>query len=73
MFKQVVQYFCCFEQVEVEKFRRAGYRQGQSPADALLSCWGQKNCTVIDLFKLLWKMKHHQVSYLELLQLQLAQ
>ena len=56
-------FLCLFIiQIDMDKFRRAGFRQGESPADALLLSWGQKNHSVAELFKLLFKMKHYQVK-----------
>ena len=46
---------------KIEKFSRAVYLPGGSPADALLADWGKGNRTVVELFKHLAHMKHYQV------------
>lgn len=46
---------------DLERFQRAVYRPGDSPADALLTHWGQKNHTVNELFKHLYAMNLLQV------------
>ena len=49
-----------FSQTDIEKFSRAVYTPGGSPADAMLTHWGTKNHTVLQLFKHLRKMGHYQ-------------
>ncbi len=44
--------------IELEKFARSCYLPGDSPANALLTHWGQKNNTVIELFLHLRDMEH---------------
>lgn len=44
---------------ELEEFRRAE-KCGESPTNRLLQAWGQQNHTVMELFLLLWQMKHFQ-------------
>lgn len=35
-------------------------RRNRSPTDELLNLWGSQNHTVVELFKLLYKMEHFQ-------------
>jgi len=35
-------------------------RIGNSPTDQLLNCWGSQNHTILELFILLYQIKHHQ-------------
>ena len=47
---------------DLNRFRQAVYRPGDSPADAMLTHWGQRNHTVTELFKHLYSLKHFQVG-----------
>jgi hypothetical protein len=38
------------------------FTPGESPAEALLLSWGQRNHSVAELFKHLYTMKHYQVD-----------
>lgn len=49
-----------YSHTDLERFRRALYSPGDSPADALLTHWGQKNHTVLELFKHLHSMGNYQ-------------
>lgn len=46
--------------VELEKFAMEGNKPGSSPADALLTHWGTRNHTVVQLYKHLRDMSHLQ-------------
>ena len=39
--------------VQLDKFAMQVHIPGRSPADAMLTCWGQRNHTVLQLWKLL--------------------
>ena len=45
---------------ELNRFRQAVYRPADSPADAMLTHWGQRNHTITELFKHLYALKHYQ-------------
>ena len=45
----------------MEKFGRAGLRQGESPADALLTSLGQMNHSIVSLFMSLSRVKNYKV------------
>jgi hypothetical protein len=49
-----------YTHVELDKFALYVHKPGASPADAMLSHWGTKNPTVIELFLLLRDMGHLQ-------------
>ena len=49
-----------YDAVHLEKFANEKYKPSGNPADALLSHWGSKNHTVLELFKKLKEMEHYQ-------------
>ena len=51
--------FLGYSPIELESFARSCYLPGHSPADAMLTHWGQKNYSVVELFKYLYKMEHY--------------
>lgn len=40
-----------YDHLDIQRFREARYKEGNSPADALLTSWGQRNGTVEELFR----------------------
>ena len=53
-------YHLGYNNVELNKFSQALHCPGGSPADAMLTHWGTRNHTVLQLFKHLSKMGHCQ-------------
>ena len=53
-------YYMNYDTVQLDKFALQVHKPGGSPADAMLSFWGQRNHTVLKLWKLLKQMKHFQ-------------
>jgi len=53
-------YYMNYSTVDLDKFAMQVHKPGGSPADAMLSHWGQRNHTVLQLWKLLLKMRHFQ-------------
>jgi len=49
-----------YSTVDLDKFAKEQYKPGGNPAEMLLSHWGSKNHTVLQLFKKLKKMEHYQ-------------
>ena len=49
-----------YSTVDLDKFAKEQYKPGGNPAEMLLSHWGSKNHTVLELFKRLGKMEHYQ-------------
>ena len=42
--------------LDIARFQQRMYKPGESPADALLTDWGQKNHTVDELYRLLHQL-----------------
>merc|ERR1711971_819403 len=53
-------YYMKYDTVQLDKFALQVHKPGGSPADAMLSYWGQRNHTVLQLWKLLRQMRHFQ-------------
>jgi len=53
-------YHMKYNTVQLDKFAMQVHKPGGSPADAMLSYWGQRNHTVLQLWKLLREMRHFQ-------------
>jgi len=53
-------YYMNYSTVDLDKFAMQVHKPGGSPADAMLSTWGQRNHTVLQLWNLLLKMRHYQ-------------
>ena len=49
-----------YDMVDLAKFANEKYKPGGNPAEMLLSHWGSKNHTVLELFKKLREMEHYQ-------------
>jgi len=49
-----------YGQLDIQRFSEARYKPGGSPADALLTHWGQRNGTAEELFKHLHALGLHQ-------------
>ena len=49
-----------YDMVILAKFAKEQYKPGGNPAEMLLSHWGSKNHTVLELFKKLREMEHYQ-------------
>merc|ERR1712029_387639 len=49
-----------YSTVDLDKFAKEQYKPGGNLAEMLLSHWGSKNHTVLQLFKKLKKMEHYQ-------------
>ncbi|KAJ8925155.1 hypothetical protein NQ315_001340 [Exocentrus adspersus] len=48
-----------YDMLTIESIRKEVYR-GNSPSSELLTIWGHQNHTVLELFILLYRMKHYQ-------------
>lgn len=59
MWEELAGKYMEFDMMTIQDLRREE-RRGASPTDELLTIWGHKNHTVLELFALLSKMQHYQ-------------
>ncbi|PSN38883.1 hypothetical protein C0J52_18970, partial [Blattella germanica] len=59
MWEELAGKYMEFDMMMIQDLRREE-RRGASPTDELLTLWGHKNHTVLELFALLSKMQHYQ-------------